>query len=160
MRRADREITDTEEILAILQECNVCHLGMALGNSPYIVPLNYGYTCQDGRISIIFHSAKEGRKIDMLAANPRVCFQVDCGHSLVTGDRACSYGYAYRSVIGFGTVAVVEEEAEKAACLNILMKHQTGEDREFSFDDSTLRETAVFRLPLEEITGKQRVSIT
>ena len=153
MRRKDREITDIDEILAILGECKVCHLAMA---GPYVVPLNFGYTCQDGVISIVFHSAKEGRKIDTLRANPAVCFQADSGHSLIAGDRACNYGYAYSSVIGFGKVEFLEDAAEKAACLNALMQRQTGEDKDFSFDDAALQETAVFRLRLEEVSGKQR----
>ena len=43
MRRKDREITDIEELLAVVSRCKVCRLAMAENNRPYVVPLNFGY---------------------------------------------------------------------------------------------------------------------
>ncbi|MDR2743267.1 MAG: pyridoxamine 5'-phosphate oxidase family protein [Treponema sp.] len=156
MRRKDREVTGAEELLEIIQECGVCRLGMADNGTPYIVPLNFGYEYRDDTLFLYFHSAREGKKIDLLKENNRVCFEMDCGHKLTPGKDACDYGFNYASVIGLGTVEFIEDETEKIRALNLLMKHQTGEDRDFAYREADLRAVAVYRLRAETLTGKKR----
>ncbi len=43
MRRKEKEITNIMEIEAIIQEAEVCRLGLAVDNTPYIVPVFFGY---------------------------------------------------------------------------------------------------------------------
>ena len=71
MRRNDREL-DFPAILSLLDRCRIVRLAMIDGQEPYIVPLNYGYTCTDGQITLYCHSAKEGRKLDVMRANPHI----------------------------------------------------------------------------------------
>jgi nitroimidazol reductase NimA-like FMN-containing flavoprotein (pyridoxamine 5'-phosphate oxidase superfamily) len=158
LRRKDREISGVEDILEIIRKCTVCRLGMAENGIPYIVPLNFGYEYRDNMLTLYFHSAREGKKIDILKKNNRVCFEMDAGHQLTPGDKACDYGFNYASVLGLGTVEFIEEEAEKIRALNLLMKHQTGEDRDFAYREADLRAVAVYRLRVETFTGKQRSS--
>ncbi|MEI7616344.1 MAG: pyridoxamine 5'-phosphate oxidase family protein, partial [Actinomycetota bacterium] len=75
-------------------------------------------------------------------------------HGLVTGDIACKYGYIYESVIGEGKIIFIENEEEKLYALNQIMKHQTETDKDYIFDDSTLRRTIVYKLAVETINGK------
>ena len=56
MRRSEREITDTEEIQEILDECKTCHVAMRDGEEEYIVPLNYGYTLEDGVLTLFLYT--------------------------------------------------------------------------------------------------------
>lgn len=42
MRRKDREITDFDEIVAIMRKCDVCRIAVNDGDTPYIVPMNFG----------------------------------------------------------------------------------------------------------------------
>ena len=51
----------------------------------YIVPLNFGYTYEEDVLKLYFHSAGEGRKVDALAADPKVAIEMDTDHYLVEG---------------------------------------------------------------------------
>ena len=103
MRRKDRQITEIEAIRAILDKAKVLHLAMIDGDRPYVVPLNYGYTLENGALTLYLHSAREGRKLDVLRQNDRVAFVLETNVSQVSGgDIPCKYGEAYASVMGEG----------------------------------------------------------
>jgi nitroimidazol reductase NimA-like FMN-containing flavoprotein (pyridoxamine 5'-phosphate oxidase superfamily) len=157
MRRADREITDIADKLGIIGRSKVCRLGLADGDEPYIVPLNFGYEYTEGILFLYFHSAREGRKIDILRKNRRACFEVDGKHELIGGGTACEYGFAYESVTGAGFVEFIEDREGKIRALNLLMRRQTGEDRDFAYQDAQIDRVAVYRLRVENFTGKRRV---
>ena len=55
MRRNDREVTDIQEIRALIDECKVIRLAMINGDKPYVVPLNFGYTYENGAFTFYFH---------------------------------------------------------------------------------------------------------
>ena len=102
MRRSDREITDLGEILSIINDCKVIHLAMVDDGEPYLLPLNFGYACEGGAFSFFCHSAREGRKLDILRKNPTVAFEMDCRGALDEHDVACQCGYYFASVTGVG----------------------------------------------------------
>jgi nitroimidazol reductase NimA-like FMN-containing flavoprotein (pyridoxamine 5'-phosphate oxidase superfamily) len=156
MRRKDREISDSRELLAIIKANKVCRLGMADGNQPYVVPLNYGFEFEGDNLILYFHCADEGKKIDVLKKNGSVCFEIDGEHQLTVGDTPCEYGYNFASIIGFGDAHFIGDEAEKTHALNLLMRHQTGEDRDFDFAPAHLRAVTVFKVVLSSFTGKRR----
>ena len=110
MRRADRQVTDKDEIIKILEKCEVCRLALAVDNIPYIVPMNYGYQYADGKLTLFFHSAKEGKKLGLIAQNPLACFELDCSHRLVEADEACKYTMEYESMIGTGKISFCREK--------------------------------------------------
>jgi uncharacterized protein len=149
MRRKDREITDRDEIEAILDEAKVCRIGFADGGDPYVVPLSFGY--EDGAVYI--HSAPEGKKIVMLEKNPRCCFEVDCCDQVVRGDRPCSWGMRYRSVIGYGRAVILTDPGEKTHGLNCIMRHYGGSTCDFSERD--IRSVTVIRITIDSLTGKK-----
>ena len=96
MRRNDREITDSREILSIVNECKVIRLAMLDEQGlPYIIPLNFGYRFADGVFTFYCHSAREGHKLELLRRDPRVSFEMDCRGELQSADHACGYGYYY-----------------------------------------------------------------
>ncbi len=152
MRREDREVKEFDAILKIVAACKVCRLALWDEEGPYIVPLNFGYEVKGGRLTLYFHSAKEGRKLRALAAEPRAAFEMDGGHRLIEAERACGYGYAFESVVGSGRAALVSDPEEKRRALALLMRHQTG--REFSFGDAEAAAVAVIRLEVERLSGK------
>jgi nitroimidazol reductase NimA-like FMN-containing flavoprotein (pyridoxamine 5'-phosphate oxidase superfamily) len=157
MRRKNREIESTGEKLALLAKGRVCRLALADGGMPYVVPLNYGYEYSGGVLTLYFHGAGEGKKIDMIKKNPNACFEIDGGGGLIDGgDRACGYSYAYESLIGFGTIAFVDDPGEKARSLNILMKNMAGRD-DFAYSQSDLAKVCVYKLNVSSFTGKRRV---
>ena len=85
MRRSDRMITDREEIVDVLDSCKVFRMAVHDEEGMYIVPLNFGYTYEEDVLKLYFHSAGEGRKVDALAADPKVAIEMDTDHYLVEG---------------------------------------------------------------------------
>ena len=155
MRRKDRQITDLEAIRAILDKAKVLHLAMIDGDRPYVVPLNYGYTLENGALTLYLHSAREGRKLDVLRQNDRVAFVLETNVSQVSGgDIPCKYGEAYASVMGEGRAVLLTDSAEKMAALSILMKTQT--DRTFSFTPEMTDGVVVIRIDVDSFTAKAR----
>jgi len=154
MTKRERQITDPERIIHILDTAKVLHLGLAVDNEPYVVPMNYGYTMEDGKLVIYLHSATRGRKLDMIRANPRVFFEIDCDRMPFEGQIPCQYGLVYSSIMGRGTAQIVEDVEEKKQAMTILMKTQTGKD--FSFEDRLVSIVAVIRIDVTEYTAKHR----
>lgn len=156
MRRKDREITAIEDKLQIINENKVCRLAMMKEGSPYIIPINYGYSYDGEILTLFFHSAKEGMKLNCLKKNSRVCFEVDNGHKLVTAEKACDYGYLYQSVIGFGEIEFLQSKEEKIKALDCIMKHQTDTQTTFVYQDNHLDAICVYQCKVDSFTAKAR----
>ena len=155
MRRTDREITAQEDLLDILKAGKIIQIAFIDKNEPYIVTLNYCFNLPaDNKIRFYFHSALEGRKIDLIRANPRVCFSISICDPFVVGEKACNYGIKYRSVVGYGKMSAKDEE-EKIFGLNLLMEQYTGK-KGWEYDDEVMKKTAVTCLEVERISGKRK----
>ena len=154
MTKRELQITDPDQIKEILDTAKVLHLGLAVDNEPYVVPMNYGYSIEDGKLVLYLHSALRGKKLDMIRANPNVFFSLECGLTPFEGQVACQYGLAYSSVMGRGTARLVEDVEEKKQAMSILMKTQTGKD--FTFEDRLVSIVAVIRIDVSEYTAKHR----
>jgi len=154
MRKKEREITDRAEIDAILSKTRVLRVAFAVDNEAYVVPLSHAYDAETGVLH--FHTAVEGRKIDCIEANPRVCFEVEGPSQVKEGDeRGCAWGLLYESVIGYGTIReIVEPEAKEAALLRI-MRQQSGRDDTWTFAPKVAAVTRVWGLTIESVTGKR-----
>lgn len=149
MRRKEKEILNRADIETILRASRVCRLAMVDGDTPYIVPMSFGY--RDG--SMFFHSAQQGHKIDLIRKNPRVCFEVDQVDGLKKASQACEWGVAYKSVIGWGRAELLADATEKTAALNIIMSHYS--KKTFVYPDEMIDQTLVIRVDIEQMTGKQ-----
>ena len=91
MRRADREVTDVDGMIDIIDHCKVCHIAMMDGKWPYIVAMNFAYSYENGQLVIYLHSAKEGKKLDLLRKDDHVCFEMDYDHEMIPAKYACAY---------------------------------------------------------------------
>ena len=154
MTKRELQITDEAQIRAILDTAKVLHLGLAVDNEPYVVPMNYGYTMENGKLVLYLHSAMRGRKLDMIRANPKVFFELECDQIPFEGDKPCQYGLSYSSVMGRGTAQIVEDVPEKMKAMTALMKTQTQKD--FEFNDRLVSIVAVIRIDVAEYTAKHR----
>ena len=154
MTKRELQITDEVQIRAILDTAKVLHLGLCVDNEPYVVPMNYGYCLEDGKPVLYLHSAVRGKKLDMMRANPKVFFEMDCDLTPFEGKKPCQYGFAYSSIMGRGTATIVEDVEEKKKAMTILMKTQTGKD--FAFNDELVSIVAVIRIDVSEYTAKHR----
>ena len=72
MTKRERQVTDEKQILQILNTAKVLHLGLAVNNEPYVVPMNYGFCLENGKLTVYMHSALKGKKLDMIRENPNV----------------------------------------------------------------------------------------
>jgi nitroimidazol reductase NimA-like FMN-containing flavoprotein (pyridoxamine 5'-phosphate oxidase superfamily) len=150
MRRKEKEITDRTALDEIVHKALVCRLAMCDGDRPYVVPLNFGY---DGK-SLYVHCAKEGRKLAILKKNNRVCFEVDSGHELVKGERACDWSMKGNSVIGFGKAFLIEAAEEKRRALDIIMEHH-GARPPHIYKEKGFEKVMVIRVDVQSMTGKK-----
>ena len=154
MTKRERQVTDEKQILDILDAGKVLHLGLAVDNEPYVVPMNYGYTHENGKLVLYLHSAVRGKKLDMIRVNSKVFFEIDCDWKPFEGVKPCQYGLAYSSIMGRGTARIVEDVEEKKQAMTVLMKTQTGKD--FAFTDEWVSIVAVIRIDVAEYTAKHR----
>jgi len=153
MRRKDREVTDINEILKIVDKAKILHLGLFDDEYPYIVPLHYGYEYKDGNLIFYMHCAKEGHKLDLIRNNHNVCVELECDVELISGeDIPCKYGSTFASVIGKGHSEILEDEQEKITGLKLLMKNQTG--RDFEIDERMANTVGVIKVTVHSFTAK------
>ncbi len=149
MRRKEKEITDKVEIESIIKQSLVCRLAMSDEGAPYMIPLCFGYA----HGVLYFHSATEGKKLDVLKQNHKVCFEFDISTEVTTGKTACNWGMNYRSVIGFGQASFVEGVEQKRRALEIITAQYA--DKAYKLTDGAVKEACVFRVDIESMTGKQ-----
>lgn len=154
MTRRERQVTDINEIKKILDKAKIVHIGMVDGDEPYVVPMNYGYTMENEKLTIYLHCANRGRKLDLIRVNPKVFFEMDCDIVPFEGDIACTYGITYSSVMGRGVATIVDDVEEKKQAMSILMKTQTQKD--FEFEDKMVSFVTVVRIDTLEYTAKHR----
>ena len=144
-------LTDKKEIEEIISQCDVCFVGITEADgTPYVIPMNFGY----GGGDIILHSAPEGKNISLLALSNRVCVTFCSDRKLVYQhpDVACSYSMLSKSVLCKGSVSFIEDLAEKEVALNLTMKNYT--DRPFKYSKPALMNVKVWRVTIDEMTGK------
>lgn len=156
MRRKDREIKDFNEMIEIIKRCDVCRIAMNDGNTPYIVPLNFGVDVQDEQVFFYFHCAMEGKKLDLLRKNNQVAFEMDCNHNFILYEERMSCTMGYESVMGHGIMEVVPDD-EKYHGLKILMRQYHAED--FQFNTNMMKVTTVLKMTVTDMTGKRRNNI-
>ena len=155
MTRREQQVTDINEIIDILEKSKVVHVGMIDGDEPYVVPMNYGFTMENGKLTLYMHGATEGKKLDLIRANPKVFFSIESGITAFSGGNiACQYGTSYSSVMGKGVAEILENPEDKMTGLSIFMKSQTGLD--FQFNERMVSAVAVIKIDVSEYTAKHR----
>ena len=150
MRKTNQEITDKRIIEEVLAQSTICRIAMIDKGEPYLLPFNYGYKDK----CIYIHSASRGKKIDVLRAHPRVCFEVEQKADLIKGPRACDFSTLYRSVIGYGEVEIITELYKKREGLEIIMT-QHGASEFNDFKEKNLEEVVILKLTIDSLSGKQ-----
>jgi len=154
MHLIDREITNPAEIEAILGAGRFATVAMAHGDEPYLVTLSYGYD-REGR-ALYFHSAHEGRKLELIAANPNVCATIIVDRGYLDGECA----HAYSSVVMYGTMALVDDPEERRLGMRRMTEQLESKPGQVyakhKLDgDAVYKRMAVLKLQIDSIRGKQ-----
>lgn len=168
MRRKEKEITSQAEIIEIVKNSRVCRVAFYDSEYPYIVPLCYGFDHQNDKISLYFHVAKHGKKLDLLKKNPNVAFEIEKDVSIFRGKSVCDYSMFFESVCGVGTMRIIEDDDEKIYALQCVTKHNAFYDKEEKhaggfdtelynayFDTEHLHGIVLIELVVKEWTGKR-----
>lgn len=154
MRQKNREVTDFNEIVEIIDSCDVCRIAINDEVYPYILPLNFGYEAIDNKIILYFHSALEGTKINLLKKNNKVSFEMDTDHELGADESRGYCTYYYSSVIGNGEIVFIENDDELIHALQMIMNKYHMED--FKWNHSAIPRTLVYKLIVKNVTGKRK----
>ena len=165
MRRKDREVKDFEKIINILSRSKVLHLALISEGKPYSVPVNFGYVVseKDGerKLSVYFHGAGEGKKLDAIRQNPNVSFCAEAGSEVYGSEEACSWTCFYESVIGFATAEILDDKKERSKGLDAIMIHNgyklPAGVKIIAYNAMALAKTAVVKIEVSEITGKRHL---
>lgn len=121
--------------------------------APYVVSVNYVYHNR----TIYFHSALTGKKLDNIAHEPRVCFEVHEFDGVVSSNKADGFGTRYRSVIVYGKARqIVDPKLKFEVLMALTTKYADGKP----FDPPTEKcvdATAVVEIEIDEMTGKKNI---
>ena len=169
MRRVHREISDPDAIRTLIDACQTVRIGATDDHGPFVVPMSFGYVwdkeawqkMHEGSaehpvpLRLYLHSATDGRKARCFASSPRVAIEMDRELGVIAGSYACSYSYSYQSIMGAGTIVPVESADAKAEALARLMEHMAPE-APVSFPPEAVSRVAVWRIDVDELSGKER----
>lgn len=150
MRRRDKMITDNSLIEYILNSSPVCRLGFVEGEYAYIVPVNYAHS--DGYLYI--HSARTGKKIELIEKNPKVSFEIEDVYEIIPADKPCGWTTKYRSVMGTGTIRIEQDLQMKKKGLDLIMA-KYGAPQPYSYDEKNLDRMVILVVKIETVSGKQ-----
>ena len=145
---AVKAINDQRDIESIIRRASVCRLAMCDEGIPYVVPLGFGY---EGK-SLFFHTAKAGKKLDILKKNSRVCFEIDIDVETLRHDEPCQWEMRYKSVIGSGRARFVHDPEEKRRALDVILRQYT--DGSFAYPEEKIASTMIIKVEIESMTGK------
>lgn len=153
MRRKDREVTDFDTIVKIIDECDIIRLGLADGEFPYIVPVNFAYIVEGNEIFFYIHGAMAGRKYEMLCNNPYCSFEMDLPLEMDCIVEAKDVTMRYKSVMGKCKAEILEGEAKQDAIDNVIMARYEA-TKSFDYNRDTVKRTAVIKLTVLELSAK------
>lgn len=156
MRRKDREVTDFGKMMEMLKACDCCRLGLVDGTQAYIVPMNFGYEQDGQQLTLYFHCAKEGRKMNLLPKQDLVAFEMDTRHELVEGNSPGACTFLYQCIMGTGRLELLLSPEERIHGLGKIMAHYTGREQ-WEFGEQALAAVNVLKLTVKEWSCKEHL---
>jgi nitroimidazol reductase NimA-like FMN-containing flavoprotein (pyridoxamine 5'-phosphate oxidase superfamily) len=155
VRRKERELTDVNELHAILERGRYAVVGLSRNDEPYVVSLSYGHDAAAN--ALYFHCAKTGQKIDFIRANPRACATVVD----TAGEDSDSCDHPYVSVVLRGAIRIVEDREEIDRALRLMIRHQEKKRIDYFLGKLTpgnkgYDNVLVLKMTVEEMSGKAR----
>ncbi len=154
MRRNDRA-QDRDFSLSLIDRCTHGVMALSTGESvPYCLPLSFVRVGDE----LYFHCAREGRKVDLLRRFPQVCVTF-VGEDRPAFVAPAEYTTYFQSVLITGRACEVTDPAEKTEALRVLCQKVTPEHMEgfAAAMEKSLAVTAVWKIHMEEITGKAKL---
>ncbi len=149
MHRPEKEIRDPTGIAAVLDIAPILRTALNDNDAPYILPL-----CFVRMEDVLYcHTAITGKKLDLIARDPRIGFEDEAEAVVVPGEMPCRFGMRYRSVIGTGETSIVMDQAEKRLGLDLISGKYAGYVPA-DYPNAELEQTQVIRIAIIRMTGK------
>ena len=163
MRQAGRQLRSAGQLHDVVEACQTVRIACVDKEGPFIVPMSFGYDWADPeeidadepRLALWVHSAGAGRKADAFDREPRVAIEMDVQDGVIAGTYACAYSYAYRSIMGTGTIHRIQGTEAKRYGLTRIMQHLAPE-ASAGFTDQALARANIYCIDIDHFTGKQR----
>jgi len=158
MRRSDRAVEDPAWMVQFLHQAALGTLATLHGGQAFINTNLFVY--DESKHKIYLHTSHIGRTRSNIDAHNRVCFSIMEMGRLLPAAEALEFSVEYAGVTIFGTVDVIEDEAEATAALQMLLDKYAphlapGSDYRPPVPEE-LKRTAVFQLNIEDWSGKKK----
>lgn len=153
MTKKEREIKDPQVMNEILMQGKYTVIALCRNSEPYLVTLSYGY--DESSNTLYFHAGNKGLKLHFIRQNPAACCTIieDLGY------KKDECAHAYRSLVLWGKITIVEDLQEKKKGMDVLFHHL--EEHPAPIRDRTLNNNAAYnaitimKLKIDHMTGKQ-----
>jgi nitroimidazol reductase NimA-like FMN-containing flavoprotein (pyridoxamine 5'-phosphate oxidase superfamily) len=158
VRRKDRQESDPAFFRDLLNDSVSCSI--AVERQGY--PLNHVafFVYDDHTNEIIFHFSKHGFAGDEIVEGKKVCISVHKYGKLYTAKRAVDFGCEYQSIIIYGTIHVLLDEAERLSAMRLFFQKFFSGVPVGSYDDFTTQDAKpihVAKIKIEDWFGKQHL---
>jgi len=153
MRKKEREVKTIEEIITIINKCQIITVALFDKQYPYAIPLNFLFEKEKDKLAFYFHSAKEGKKIDLISKNEH------CGFTLYNDLRVSLFEKAerttnyYESVIGEGKITEIKDQVAKRETIEKMLRRY-GYKKEIEISSEALDKTFIGKITVDSISGK------
>lgn len=150
MRRKDREKSQSFA-MEVIKKCSYGVLATVNSdNTPYCIPISPVLINDE----VFFHCALEGKKLDNISNNPRVCFTCVGDTKLVPE----KYTTEFESAVVNGLCQEVTNDCEKIAALKVICLKYAASNMD-AFDKAiktSLKRTGVYKIKIKSVTGKSK----
>lgn len=154
VRRADKLMAE-ERARAVLER-GFCGRLATVGEDgwPYCVPLLY--VCMDGKV-FVHNTIARGHLRANVDREARVCFEIDeVDEVFAYGRFECDSTVAYRSVIVFGRIRVVEDlETKRRFCDGLMAKYAKKDWKRPKGFYPRIDQITVYAIAIERMSGKE-----
>jgi hypothetical protein len=156
-QRREKYAQSDEWTADFLGKAQVGHVATHWDDQPFITPTLFWFDL-DKRV-IYFHSNISGRLRANIERHPEVCFETFNSGRLLPSNVALEFSLQYESVVVFGKLRIVEEQADQEYALyGMLRKYfpdmQPGKEYRSIIDEELMR-TSVYAIQVESWSGKR-----
>ncbi|MDE7253115.1 MAG: pyridoxamine 5'-phosphate oxidase family protein [Acetatifactor sp.] len=154
LRRKRQELS-LEESIEILSNGKSGVLALLGDNDyPYAVPISYVYE----NSKLYFHGAKSGHKFDAIKKHNKASFCVIDQDEIIPKE----YTTYFRSVIVFGKIRIMENEAEMKEAIQALSIKYNPNGNETEHQNAISKDwknLCIIELSIEHISGKEAIEL-
>lgn len=159
VRRTDRQETDEEFLIELLNESVSCSIAIEKEGFPMMHVAFFVYDEQTREI--IFHFSKHGYAGQEITEGKKVCVSVYKYGKLYTSTKAVDFGCEYQSLIIYGKIRIVTNEKERMEAMQVFFDKFFAHIPKDSYEQMTsahAKPIYVAKIKIENWFGKQHLT--